>query len=370
MVFIDIYKAIIDALNDKRNYNVIIKAETDISIHVDNVRGVWVNDESAVVSEIATADILAVSIGQNGLPVIMPLIAEGLLKRYELDKGLPLDIIIAENLRNASNYFSHELGMHLPENYPIKDLVGLVETSIGKMVPIMLKKDQEEDILRVFAEPYNNLIVDRKAFKNRIPEIEGLSPKEHMKAWVDRKLFIHNLGHAASAYYGYVYNPRFKYLYEALEVPDIKKRVRDTMLQAADILLVKYPDEFTRIALVEHIDDLLFRFQNKALGDTIFRVGCDLLRKLSHEDRLVGAIELALEFCMPYDKILDALLCGFKFRATDENGMMFPSDILFLEIYESGIEKVLSNVCGFKETDSLLSKINLKQYNNFPTTGL
>jgi len=43
----------------------------------------------------------------------------------------------------------------------------------------------------------------------------------------------------------------------------------------------KYPEEFSAKDLVDHIDDLLYRFQNKVLGDTIFMVGCDLMRKLS-----------------------------------------------------------------------------------------
>lgn len=61
----------------------------------------------------------------------------------------------------------------------------------------------------------------------------------------------------------------------------------------------------------EHIDDLLYRFKNKALGDTIFRVGCDLTRKLSAEDRLAGAIHESFELNLPYDKILTALIAGF-----------------------------------------------------------
>ena len=87
----------------------------------------------------------------------------------------------------------------------------------------MQKKDLQEDILQVFAEPYNTLILNKKGFKNPIPAINGLAPKENMKAWVDRKLFIHNLGHSAAAYIGYVHNPGFIYLYEVLAVPEIYK---------------------------------------------------------------------------------------------------------------------------------------------------
>jgi len=350
VVFVDIFKPVIDALNERRSYNVVIKGDAEEIIQVKNVRGVLAGDSKKVIHEIASADILAVSVGQNGLPGIMPLLAKGLLKRFEQNSSLALDIIIAENLRNAAGFFELELKKFLPGKYPMADLVGFVETSIGKMVPIMLKKDVEEDILQVFAEPYNTLILDRKAFKNPIPEMEGLAPKENMKAWVDRKLFIHNLGHAAAAYIGYKYNPQFMYLHEALAIPEIHSEVRETMLQAASILLAKYPEEFTAIALTEHIDDLLHRFQNKALGDTIYRVGCDLMRKLGAGDRLAGAINLAMELEMPYDKIFQALLCGCLFRATDEHGNRLPGDLRFIEIYKKGIHEVLTTVCGFQDT--------------------
>ncbi len=351
VVFIDSYKPVIDELNRRGTYKVVIKSDTEKTIHIHNVRGVFAGNKQEVTDEIAGAGILAVSIGQVGLHGIMPLLAEGLIKRFKLDDKTPLDIIIAENLRNAAEYFRLSLRELLPQEYPLEKLVGLIETSIGKMVPIMLKKDMEEDMLQIFAEPYNTLILDKRAFKNPIPDIEGLAPKENMKAWVDRKLYIHNLGHATAAYLGYLSNPEFVYLYEALANEQIHRDVRDTMLQSANILLKKYPDEFTINTLTDHIDDLLSRFQNRALGDTIFRVGCDLKRKLAPEDRLTGAIRLALELELPYDRILYALVCGCRFRQSDEAGNMFPDDRDFTELYEKrGLAYILREICGFNET--------------------
>jgi len=206
-------------------------------------------------------------------------------------------------------------------------------------------------MLQVFAERYNKLILDKKAFKSQIPEIEGLAPKENMKAWVDRKLFIHNLGHATAAYLGFLAHPDAIFLYEVLSDSLLKENVRNTMLQAADILIKKYPGEFSIELLTEHIDDLLQRFQNKALGDTLFRIGCDLERKLGPHDRLAGAIYLAWELDLPYDLILKALVCGFHFRATDQDGKMFPGDIGFAEIVKKGIRFVMENTCGFNQTN-------------------
>lgn len=349
VVFIDVFQPVISELNIRQNYNVVIKGDAETVINIQNVRGVFAGDVEQVIREITTARILAVSVGLNGLKSIIPLIANGITSRFKSAGASPLDIIIAENLRNAAEFMNQELKKHLPEGYPLDEQVGLIETSIGKMVPIMPKKEMEEDILQVFAEPYNTLILDKLAFKNPIPEIEGLSPKENMKAWVDRKLFIHNLGHATAAYLGYQAHPDAIFLYEVLSDSKLKETVRNTMLQAADILLKKYPSEFTVELLTDHIDDLLRRFQNKALGDTVFRVGCDLQRKLSAEDRLAGAIHLACELKLPYHLILTALVYGCHFNATDEAKNRLPSDREFGKIYAKGIKEVLTSICCFDE---------------------
>lgn len=353
VVFVDVNKALIEELNRRKAYRIVIKGEQEHIINVENVRGLCLNNESDVINEVATAGIIATSVGLNGLKDVFPILASALLKRYNEGSAIPLDIIIAENMRNADVYFREQLLAALPSHYPLYSLVGLVETSIGKMVPIMHRKDIEEDMLQIFAEPYNSLILNRKGFKNKIPQIDGLAPKDNMKAWVDRKLFIHNLGHSAAAYLGHLYNPDYTLLWEALAIPEIHCFVRATMLQAAEILLKEYPEEFTLSSLTEHIDDLLSRFQNKALGDTIFRVGCDLKRKLGAEDRLAGAIHKAFEYNLPYDMILLSLVCGCYFRASDEDGNALKDDIDFVSRFSGNISEALVRVCGFN---------NLKHY--------
>lgn len=351
VVFIDISRSVIEALNKRRFYNIIIKGDKEETIKVANVRGVLASDEGKVAEEVSTADIVATSVGNNALSHIIPLIAEGLIKRYSKDRDLPLDIIIAENMRDAAEYFEKEIVKIIGTDYPLKKLVGLVETSIGKMVPIISKKDMDEDILQIFSESYNDLILDKKSFKNAIPNVKGLCPKDNMKAWVDRKSFIHNLGHATISYLGYLYDKKFVYLYEALAVRELYNQTKETMMQALEILMKEYPGEFSKKDLEDHIDNLLKRFMNKALGDTIYRVGRDLLRKLGPEDRLVGAIKKGLKHNINVDKILYVLVCGFFFRATDESGAMFDRDIEFVtKFFKNGIEHVLVNVCGFDKS--------------------
>ena len=148
------------------------------------------------------------------------------------------------------------------------------------MVPIIPLAALEKDQLVVFAEPYNTLILDGKGFKSPIPEVKGLAPKSNIKAWDDRKAFIHNLGHATAAYYGYFMHPDAVYMYEVLDDSEVYRFTRDVMLQSADNLRAAYPEDFTAYDFEDHINDLIFRFRNIALQDTIFHVGQDLTRIL------------------------------------------------------------------------------------------
>lgn len=351
VVFIDIDERIISALNRHNRYKVVIKSDDgDKEFWVENVRGVLGTNMEEVVRKVATAGILAISVGQNAIPIIAPLVAKGLELRAEKYSGIPLDIILAENLRDAAQVVGTELKKHLPSAFNLDDIVGLVETSIGKMVPIMPLSATENDPLLVFAEPYNSLILDKKGFKNPIPDVAGLSPKANMSAWVDRKSFIHNLGHASAAYYGYLKYPDMIYLYEVMKKSDVYHTTRTTMMQAADILIMQYPGEFNEADLIDHIDDLLHRFTNKALGDTIFRVGQDLYRKLGPEDRLVGPLKMALSFRMPYDKILYIIACSINFNATNEHGLRSDRDQKFSKETELGISHILETVCALRKS--------------------
>jgi mannitol-1-phosphate 5-dehydrogenase len=347
VVFVDVDPVMISLLNQHGSYRVVIKGETEQEIIIPDVRAISALDKNSVVDAVATAGILAVSVGKNALEKVIPVVAAGLLKRQENNITLPLDIILAENMRSAADFVHSVLLKSLPEGFPVDTMVGLIETSIGKMVPIMPLAELEKDPLVVFAEPYNTLILDRLGFKSPIPDVKGLAPKSNIKAWVDRKAFIHNLGHATAAYYGYFLHPDAVYMYEVLDDQEVYRFTRSVMIQSAGILRRAYPDDYTAADLEDHIDDLIHRFRNKSLQDTIFRVGQDLTRKLSADDRFMGAIHLAMQFRMPYDLILKAMSFGLHFTAKDESGIAGPSDTGFLSSLHKDFDLTMINLLGF-----------------------
>jgi mannitol-1-phosphate 5-dehydrogenase len=308
------------------------------------VAAILLADTDRVVEALENTSLVALCVGQQGLQAVVPLLAQAVQQKHAQATS-PLDVIIAENMRNADVFLKSEIAKHLPPDFPLDAWLGLVETSIGKMVPLMSQQDMEEDALQVFAEPYNSLIVSRPGFKNPIPDVPALAPKNNIKAWVDRKLFIHNLGHAAAAYFGFQYEPQARYIYQVLARQEVYQRTQLAMQQSADVLLALYPDEFSKDHLTAHIDDLLQRFQNRALGDTVFRVGCDLYRKLGPNDRLVAPLKAAQKLGLPHQHIYDAICAGIHFKATNEQGQYWADDLRFFEEAAQGEAHVLQAVC-------------------------
>ncbi len=346
VVFVDIDERLVRALNERRQYRVEIRDENPETLTITNVRAVHGADRAAVAEELADAAVAGTAVGPAALENICPALAKGLVLRLRCGAG-PLDVIICENMRNAAQFMREKLAALLPPDFPLDDYVGLVETSIGKMVPIISDEQRAKDPLCVYAESYNTLICDALAFKNPIPQVPGLDPKTNMPAYVDRKLFIHNLGHALVAYFGHLELPGAVYVYQAVEHEPVRSAARRGMWESARGLIAEYPEEFNEENLGAHIEDLLRRFANRALGDTIFRVGRDICRKLSREDRLIGPLLLAAKHGLPAPTIVRGAAAAMLFRGRDEYGELDPLDRRFAqEIYPRGPEYVLRHVSG------------------------
>ncbi len=347
VVFVDVDEAVVAELNRRGRYRVEIKDVEPETIWVERVRAVDGRDIEACARELATCRLCGTAVGAKAVPHIIPTLAAGLRERLRLGNP-PLDVIIAENLRNAAAIFREGVRGHLPGDFPLDDLLGLVETSIGKMVPIMPEEVRREDPLLVYAEAYNTLICDARGFRNAIPPVPGLDPKENMAAYVDRKLFVHNLGHACCAYFAHLEAPEMDYIWQAAEHPLIGEAARRAMWESGRALINGYPGEFDEGNMGESIEDLLRRFGNRALGDTIFRVGRDIPRKLGREERLIGALLFDLGHGVPQPRVTaHAAAAAMYFRATDEHGELFPADRDFAEqVLPQGLDHVLTTTCG------------------------
>lgn len=308
--FIDVNKEIISRLNQDREYpvNVVTSKGNEEQI-VKNVYGIDGTDAELVANEIASADMMATAIGVNILKFIAKPLALGLKKRFEKDVPL-FNIIICENLIAVDEYLKGLIKEQIPEYADrIDKEIGFVEASIGRMVPVVTEDKKMGNPLRVYVEPYNILPIDKDAFKGEIPVINKLYPFASFNLFIQRKLFMHNMSHATTAYLGNLRG--YEYVWRAIQDFDIKYVAYRALIESAKAISLENNVEIKM--LTDHADDLLYRFGNTALGDTVERVGKDTKRKLSGNDRLIGALKLCEKFNLENKYIAIGIASGMYF---------------------------------------------------------
>lgn len=362
--FIDSDKTRIDLLKEKNSYKIIVKGHTDQITEIKEFKAFHTHETDAIENEIMGADLATISIGESNLKKASDLIANGLKKRVECKYHTPLDIIVTGSLKDTPRKIRTHLKSSLPPDFPLSNYLGLVESSIGTMLPQMTREELEEDPLRIYAESFNTLILDKNGFLNPVPDIEGLVPKENIKAWADRKFFIQDLGHTALAYLAYIKNPKSRFTWQAMEDNEIHNAVSRAMQEAAHILMHMHPEEHSRSGLTDHINDLLIRFANPALKNTLFSVGCNIGKQLGTTSPLVKIITYAAKNKLPCKNIMKVLISGIYFDAKDENNEMPKSDRDFLTKYNRDLSRILTKHCKFdpdKDSDLIFLGMNMNE---------
>ncbi len=352
VTFVDVAEPVVNALKENNTYPVrYVSTEGYEDEWIKNVTAVNGNDVNAVADAISNCDIMATAVGPRILKFIIPNIVEGLRKRWKSNKG-NLNIIICENLMDANKVIEGMLKEKLTEEEcaMLDKTVGLVEASIGRMVPVQTEEMKDGEPLRVCVEKYAFLPVDKDAFKGEIPKIDNLVPSTPFDFYLKRKLYLHNMGHALCAYLG-GFNGR-KYVWQAIEDPNVLYIVQNAMIDSATAICKKFGVAVE--SLLPHINDLLERFRNKALGDTCARVGGDPVRKLGANDRLVGSALLCIE--QGVSPAFIALgIAGAVYRYLNESGK------------EQTVENARDSLKEISElsADDQLTKIVLELYGYF-----
>lgn len=348
VTFIDVAEPVVKALQKNKKYPIrIVSTEGYEDVWVEHVTAVNGNAQEAV-EAIANCDIMATAVGARILKFIVPNIVAGLRKRWEMGKD-PLSIIICENLNDANKVLEGMLKAELTEEECKKfdETVGLVEASIGRMVPIQTEDMKAGEPMRVCVERYGFLPVDKAAFKGEVPQIQNMVPYAPFDFYIKRKLYVHNMGHATCAYLGNLLG--LDYIYESIAVPEVRILVQNAMQESEMALHRHYGASM--MDLQEHIVDLLYRFTNAALKDTCQRVGGDPARKLSPSDRLIGSSLLAMEEDITPAYIAVGAAAGLR-RYLKENGGVQSMD---------GAKAALLEVAHLSE-DHKLAKLILHYY--------
>lgn len=343
ITFADIDERMVCEIQRQKKYTVELVSETSRRrITVNNIDAINARDIQKVAQALSVCNLASLSVGVHAVINTVPLLIAGFREREKAADAKPLNILVCENSATVSDELYEKVREEIGERdyAAFCRLVAFVPASIGRMVP-QRETRLHGDLLSVVTEEYGELPVDKDAWLGEFPAVRGMVAYSPFRFIIHRKLYIHNMAHAMTAYLGRIVGDEF--IHQSIRRPEIKRLVRHAMEESARALSAAYGESAETI--MDHAEDLLRRFENRELKDTIVRVGRDVQRKLSPEDRFVGAVRLCDKHRVDAGYIRAGLAAGIHYALNEKT----EDDQIRLLYKAGGLNEVLRTVCDLED---------------------
>ena len=347
VVFVDKNVALVEALRGAGRYTVRLYGEGPTEVVVRGYRVYCHEDGERIAEEIQDALLVLTAVFDQNLSDVARTIALAVAKCRCSGRSRPLNCIACENMMDSST----ALGRHVRSLLSEDDLayceafLGFPDCMISRVVP-----RPEPDPLVVVAEDYNEWTVRAEAFRGpKPPALAALELVDNQTARLERKLFVHNGGHAACGYLGF--HRGHRYIHEAVADPVVAEHVLGALDELGEVVRRRHGFSADEIALYKA--DLCRRGAVAEMRDEILRVVRDPIRKLSPRERLVCPARLAVEYGLDRRWIVRAIVAALKYRHQADPQSL----VLAGRLEQEGLRAVLASVCVIERGSPLVEEI-------------
>jgi mannitol-1-phosphate 5-dehydrogenase len=313
-VISEIDPALLGALRDSGGRYMLNVAHDD---RVEHVRGGPVElldprvgrDRRRLLAAIADADVLVTALGSVGdytgreEPSVADLLAEGLLGRRAAGAAI---LYAAENDNRAAEILAGHLRARGGEaagrrlralDTVIPKVCGAI-TDERQIAEFGLERLTPAGDRAVLVEAAGDVLAAPAGPDGSSPRLTFLREKRDLRPFAEAKLYGHNAAHALIAYLAGLAGLRT--IAEAGRDERIMAAARRAYVREAGAAMIHRHGGsgealFTPDGWRRHAEDILHRMACPNLHDPVSRVGRDAGRKLGWDDRLFGAMRLALD---------------------------------------------------------------------------
>ncbi len=336
-----------ELLQNNEAYRVRLYGAGCEEIKVTGFRVYHSEDRQAVANEIASADLVLTAVFDQNLQDVAKTLAMAVVTCRKQDRKIPLNIIACENMMDSSS----TIGKHVREQL-IKDELAYFDNYFGFpdcMISRVVTRP-EPDPLLIITEDYNEWTARAEAFKGiKPPALTALELVDNQTARLERKLFIHNGGHAICGYMGY--HRHWTFIHEALTDPVVTEHVLGALDELGEVVRRKH--NFSQDSIEKYKQDLGRRGAIPEMRDAISRVVRDPIRKLSARERLVAPALVAVDLDLPRQWIVKGFVAVLKYQNPADS----QSIELASKLNQLGLNGVLSEICHIPSDSPLYDEI-------------
>lgn len=347
VTFADVAENLISAINERKGYTVHIQDRECGQWTVTNISGISSAGPELAEAIAGDCELITTAVGLRVLPIVAKPIAAGIQARKKAGSTRILNVVACENAIRGTSQLRDAVYASLSEEEQAyaKEYVGFADCAVDRIVP----KASFENPLDVAVEQYTEWDVEKAGWKGERPEIQGLGWVDNLDAYLERKLFTLNSGHAICAYLGALKG--YRTIVESIADPAISHLVRQAMYESGAGLIKKF--DFDPAAHRAYIERIFARFQNPFLADETRRVAREPIRKLAPTDRLMKPLMTAYGYGLSVDHLIFGAAAALHFSCPEDE----QSVELEKAIEADGAGKALEKYAGLKPEDALFTRV-------------
>ena len=345
VVFADVNELVVNKINEDGKYTVAIMDTECTEQVITNISAVD-SRSPELAKEIAQAQGVTTAVGLGILPRIAGALAAGIAERQAQGITDYLNVIACENGLRASSQLKEHVYSHLSDEQKAyaDEYVAFPDCSVDRIVPPI----KSENPIDVVVEKFYEWNVERASIKGEL-KMEGMNLADNLIAYIERKLFTLNTGHAITAYLGNLKG--LKTIADSIADEEIYTIVKAAMQESGEGLVAKYG--FDHDAHFAYIDKIIGRFRNPHLQDDVTRVGREPLRKLSANDRLIKPTMTAIEHGFATTNVVLGIGAALHYNNPED-----PQSVQLQQaIAEVGVAKAFEQFSGVSADSELAAQV-------------
>lgn len=345
VVFADVNELVVNKINEDGKYTVAIMDTECTEQVITNISAVD-SRSPELAKEIAQAQVVTTAVGLGILPRIAGALAAGIAERQAQGVTEYLNVIACENGLRASSQLKEHVYSHLTEEQKAyaDEYVAFPDCSVDRIVPPI----KSENPIDVVVEKFYEWNVERASIKGDL-QMEGMNLADNLIAYIERKLFTLNTGHAITAYLGKLKG--LGTIADSIADEEIYTIVKAAMQESGEGLVAKYG--FDHDAHFAYIDKIIGRFRNPHLQDDVTRVGREPLRKLSANDRLIKPTMTAIEHGFATPNLVLGIGAALHYNNPED-----PQSVQLQQaISEVGVAKAFEQFSGVSADSELAAQV-------------
>ena len=345
VVFADVNELVVNKINEDGKYTVAIMDTECTEQVITNISAVD-SRSPELAKEIAQAQVVTTAVGLGILPRIAGALAAGVAERQAQGVTEYLNVIACENGLRASSQLKDHVYSHLTDEQKAyaDEYVAFPDCSVDRIVPPI----KSENPIDVVVEKFYEWNVERASIKGDL-QMEGMNLADNLIAYIERKLFTLNTGHAITAYLGKLKG--LSTIADSIADEEIYTIVKAAMQESGEGLVAKYG--FDHDAHFAYIDKIIGRFRNPHLQDDVTRVGREPLRKLSANDRLIKPTMTAVEHGFATPNLVLGIGAALHYNNPED-----PQSVQLQQaISEVGVAKAFEQFSGVPADSELAAQV-------------